>query len=182
MHPARSLRGQLMIAPGGRRSQRPPSPRRQRGRTGGCICARGRDHCSGPSSSRRPWSSRSSPGKAHGGNDPDGHRPGVGVALGSARRTADRSLRRPVGLHARRRRRSRSLYRDGMSIREAVSVDGTSIVYRVTGNSAGTPLVLLHGWAQSSQCWGEQVLADLAADYRLISPSICAWPRLLRCA
>ncbi|GAA3172129.1 hypothetical protein GCM10020255_061430 [Rhodococcus baikonurensis] len=56
-----------------------------------------------------------------------------------------------------------------MSIREAVSVDGTSIVYRVTGNSAGTPLVLLHGWAQSSQCWGEQVLADLAADYRLIA-------------
>ncbi|MDI9918450.1 alpha/beta hydrolase [Rhodococcus sp. IEGM 1379] len=56
-----------------------------------------------------------------------------------------------------------------MSIREAVSVDGTSIVYRVTGNPDATPLVLLHGWAQSSQCWGEQVLSDLASQYRLIA-------------
>lgn len=56
-----------------------------------------------------------------------------------------------------------------MSIREAVGVDGTSIVYRVTGESARTPLVLLHGWSQSSQCWGEEVLADLATDHRVIA-------------
>ncbi|MGC0365488.1 non-heme chloroperoxidase [Rhodococcus sp. 27YEA15] len=56
-----------------------------------------------------------------------------------------------------------------MSIREAVSVDGTSILYRLTGNPDARPLVLLHGWAQSSQCWGEQVLAELAVEYRVIA-------------
>lgn len=56
-----------------------------------------------------------------------------------------------------------------MAIRETVGVDGTSIVYSVEGNAESRPLVLLHGWAQSSKCWGEQVLSDLAARYRVIA-------------
>lgn len=56
-----------------------------------------------------------------------------------------------------------------VAIREAVSIDGTSIVYRLAGSPEARPLVLLHGWAQSSQCWGEQVLAELADRFRVIA-------------
>ncbi|WP_089250742.1 alpha/beta fold hydrolase [Rhodococcoides kyotonense] len=54
-------------------------------------------------------------------------------------------------------------------VRQATGIDGTNIVYRVSGPASGRPLVLLHGWAQSSACWGEEVLADLAEEYRLIA-------------
>ncbi|WP_072804352.1 alpha/beta fold hydrolase [Rhodococcoides yunnanense] len=54
-------------------------------------------------------------------------------------------------------------------VRQTSGTDGTNIVYRVSGNRAGRPLVLLHGWAQSSACWGEHVLAELGLDYRLIA-------------
>jgi len=57
----------------------------------------------------------------------------------------------------------------GMAIRETVSVDGTSIVYRVEGDAAARPLVLLHGWAQSLRCWGDGVLDALSAKYRVIA-------------
>lgn len=53
-------------------------------------------------------------------------------------------------------------------VRQASSIDGTNIVYRVSGDPAARPLVLLHGWAQSSVCWGEGVLNGLADSYRLI--------------
>ncbi|MFC7449348.1 alpha/beta fold hydrolase [Rhodococcus daqingensis] len=56
-----------------------------------------------------------------------------------------------------------------MAIRETVSVDGTSIVYRVEGDAAARPLVLLHGWAQSLRCWGDGVLEALSAKYRVIA-------------
>ncbi|MFE3293091.1 alpha/beta fold hydrolase [Rhodococcus sp. NPDC059234] len=56
-----------------------------------------------------------------------------------------------------------------MAIRETASADGTSIVYRVDGEPGARPLVLLHGWAQSLQCWGEEVLGALAARYRVIA-------------
>lgn len=56
-----------------------------------------------------------------------------------------------------------------MAIRETISVDGTSIVYRVTGQPESRPLVLLHGWAQSSACWGEVLVGELAARYRVIA-------------
>ncbi|NLE78916.1 MAG: alpha/beta hydrolase [Rhodococcus sp.] len=56
-----------------------------------------------------------------------------------------------------------------MPIRETVGVDGTSIVYSVHGQEDARPLMLLHGWAQSSKCWGEQVLAGLADRYRVIA-------------
>lgn len=56
-----------------------------------------------------------------------------------------------------------------MTIREVLSTDGTSIVYRVTGDAAARPLVLLHGWAQSSKCWGEEVLTALSDRFRVIA-------------
>ncbi|MFD4368648.1 alpha/beta fold hydrolase [Rhodococcus sp. NPDC058521] len=56
-----------------------------------------------------------------------------------------------------------------MAIRETVGIDGTSIVYLADGDTGARPLVLLHGWAQSSKCWGEKVLADLAGHYRVIA-------------
>lgn len=51
----------------------------------------------------------------------------------------------------------------------AYSADGTRIVYRVDGNPDARPLVLVHGWAQSSACWGPNVLAALTRQYRVIS-------------
>ncbi|MFZ2178794.1 MAG: alpha/beta hydrolase [Rhodococcus sp. (in: high G+C Gram-positive bacteria)] len=56
-----------------------------------------------------------------------------------------------------------------MAIRETVGVDGTSLVYSVTGSPDARALVLVHGWAQSSKCWGERVLEELAARYRVIA-------------
>lgn len=54
-------------------------------------------------------------------------------------------------------------------VRQAVSIDGTNIVYRVSGDPSHRTLVLLHGWAQSSACWGERVLARLAEKYRVVA-------------
>ncbi|GAB2730801.1 alpha/beta fold hydrolase [Nocardia thraciensis] len=55
-----------------------------------------------------------------------------------------------------------------MAIRDVVSADGTSIVYRVTGPAVGRPLVLLHGWAGNLRCWG--TAADLLAErFRVIA-------------
>lgn len=51
----------------------------------------------------------------------------------------------------------------------ASSADGTRIVYRVEGRPDARPLVLVHGWAQSSACWGVNVLAALTGQYRVIS-------------
>jgi non-heme chloroperoxidase len=56
-----------------------------------------------------------------------------------------------------------------MAIRETVGVDGTPLVYSVTGAPDARALVLLHGWAQSSKCWGPGVLDELAARYRVIA-------------
>ncbi|OUS93124.1 alpha/beta fold hydrolase [Rhodococcus sp. NCIMB 12038] len=56
-----------------------------------------------------------------------------------------------------------------MAIREAVGVDGTPLVYSVTGDPDARALVLLHGWAQSSKCWGPAVLDELAARCRVIA-------------
>ncbi|OZC86912.1 alpha/beta hydrolase [Rhodococcus sp. 15-649-1-2] len=60
------------------------------------------------------------------------------------------------------------------SVRHATSrIDtttaGTNIVYRVSGDESHRPLVLLHGWAQSSACWGDRVLTTLAESYRVIA-------------
>ncbi|MFF0817254.1 alpha/beta fold hydrolase [Rhodococcus sp. NPDC003318] len=56
-----------------------------------------------------------------------------------------------------------------MALRETTGIDGTDIVYRVTGPADGRPLVLLHGWAQSMSCWGPGVLDAFAAAYRVIA-------------
>lgn len=54
-------------------------------------------------------------------------------------------------------------------VRQATGIDGANIVYRVTGDPTARPLVLLHGWAQASGCWGASVLAEFAAKYRVIA-------------
>ncbi|WP_338886463.1 alpha/beta hydrolase [Rhodococcus sovatensis] len=54
-------------------------------------------------------------------------------------------------------------------VRQAESIDGTNIVYRVSGDRSHRTVVLLHGWAQSSACWGERVLAGLAEKYRVVA-------------
>ncbi|MEU2006205.1 alpha/beta fold hydrolase [Rhodococcus sp. NPDC019627] len=59
-----------------------------------------------------------------------------------------------------------------MAIRETFGVDGTPLVYSVTGAEDARPLLLLHGWAQSSKCWGAEVLDELAARYRVIAPDL----------
>ncbi|SUA73717.1 Arylesterase [Nocardia otitidiscaviarum] len=55
-----------------------------------------------------------------------------------------------------------------MAIREVVSADGTTIVYRAEGPDDARPLVLLHGWAGNLRCWGRA--GDLLAQrYRVIA-------------
>lgn len=51
----------------------------------------------------------------------------------------------------------------------AVSSDGTTLAYRVLGDPAARPLVLVHGWAQSSACWGSELLGELAERFRVVA-------------
>ncbi|RDI66374.1 alpha/beta fold hydrolase [Nocardia pseudobrasiliensis] len=55
-----------------------------------------------------------------------------------------------------------------MAIREVVSADGTTIVYRATGPADGRPLVLLHGWAGNLLNWGAAA-SELAQRFRVIA-------------
>lgn len=50
--------------------------------------------------------------------------------------------------------------------------DGTPIAYLERGRPGATPLVLLHGWAQSSDCWGADVLDGLAATHHVLAPDL----------
>ncbi|MEO9222773.1 MAG: alpha/beta hydrolase [Mycobacteriaceae bacterium] len=56
-----------------------------------------------------------------------------------------------------------------MHCADALSVDGTRIAYLAAGDPDGAPLVLLHGWAQSADCWGADLLAELSRRYRVIA-------------
>ncbi|MFX1759316.1 alpha/beta fold hydrolase [Rhodococcus sp. R1101] len=56
-----------------------------------------------------------------------------------------------------------------MAVREVAGIDGTSLVYRVFGSDTAPVLVLVHGWAQSSRCWGDRVLDALARDFRVVA-------------
>ncbi|MBO0852531.1 MAG: alpha/beta hydrolase [Nocardia sp.] len=55
-----------------------------------------------------------------------------------------------------------------MAIRDVVSADGTTIVYRVSGPEGARPLILLHGWAGNLRCWG-RAGELLAATFRIIA-------------
>lgn len=55
------------------------------------------------------------------------------------------------------------------SLASAVSSDGATIAYRALGDPSARPLVLIHGWAQSSACWGSELLAELATRYRVVA-------------
>ncbi|KAA0022335.1 alpha/beta fold hydrolase [Antrihabitans cavernicola] len=59
-----------------------------------------------------------------------------------------------------------------MTIRDVISADGTSIVYRVSGPPDARPLVLLHGWAESLTCWGTGVVDELSTRYRVIAADL----------
>lgn len=56
----------------------------------------------------------------------------------------------------------------GMATRDAVSADGTRIVYRVSGPEGARPLVLVHGWSANLTCWGEAA-EQLARRFRVIA-------------
>src|SRR5699024_9416715 len=55
------------------------------------------------------------------------------------------------------------------TVSSTVSSDGTTLAYRVLGDPAARPLVLVHGWSQSSACWGPELLAPLAERYRVVA-------------
>lgn len=55
------------------------------------------------------------------------------------------------------------------SLASAVSSDGTVLAYRVLGDPASRPLVLIHGWSQSSAAWGDEVLSGLAEKFRVVA-------------
>ncbi|WP_280500789.1 alpha/beta fold hydrolase [Nocardia farcinica] len=55
-----------------------------------------------------------------------------------------------------------------MATRDAVSADGTRIVYRVNGPEGARPLLLVHGWSADLTCWGAAA-DELARHYRVIA-------------
>lgn len=54
-------------------------------------------------------------------------------------------------------------------VASAVSSDGTTIAFRVLGDPDSRPLVLIHGWAQSSSSWGAELLNELAQRFRVVA-------------
>ena len=52
-----------------------------------------------------------------------------------------------------------------------VTVDGEQFAYREGGDPAGTPVVMLHGWPESSYCW-ERVGGRLRRGLRVIAPDL----------
>jgi non-heme chloroperoxidase len=60
----------------------------------------------------------------------------------------------------------------GTTMGQVATGDGTHIAYRAAGPSddAGVPvLLLIHGWAQSSTCWGDDLIDALATGRRVIA-------------
>lgn len=55
------------------------------------------------------------------------------------------------------------------ALSSVVSSDGTSLAYRVAGDPAAQPLVLVHGWSQSAACWGTELVAELAGRFRVVA-------------
>lgn len=55
------------------------------------------------------------------------------------------------------------------TVSSVVSTDGTVLAYRTLGDPAARPLVLVHGWAQSSACWGPELLGELATRFRVVA-------------
>ena len=53
--------------------------------------------------------------------------------------------------------------------RSVASTDGTTIAFQTCGDTAARPLLLLHGWAQSSRAWGDELLGRLAETFRVIA-------------
>ncbi|OZM74734.1 alpha/beta hydrolase [Amycolatopsis antarctica] len=52
---------------------------------------------------------------------------------------------------------------------EVIGAGGVRLALRVAGPPEAPPIVLLHGWAQSSRAWDPQFAGDLAARFRLIA-------------
>lgn len=53
--------------------------------------------------------------------------------------------------------------------RSVVSTDGIALVYRTCGDAAARPLVMIHGWIQSSAAWGDELLGELGRSFRVIA-------------
>jgi len=57
-----------------------------------------------------------------------------------------------------------------MVVHTIVGGQGVHLAVEETGNSAGIPLIFLHGFSQSSLCWLPQRTPELEQHYRLIAP------------
>ena len=49
------------------------------------------------------------------------------------------------------------------------SADGVKLHVDETGNRTGRPIVFIHGFSQSRECWAKQMGSDLADEFRLIA-------------
>ncbi|HEX5404103.1 MAG TPA: alpha/beta hydrolase [Pseudonocardiaceae bacterium] len=62
---------------------------------------------------------------------------------------------------------------DEVTGRDAVTGDtGVRLAVRTAGPADAPPVVLLHGWAQSSRVWTHQLTGPLARSYRLIAADL----------
>lgn len=52
-----------------------------------------------------------------------------------------------------------------------ITVDRGDFTYREWGNDNGFPVVMIHGWPESSFCW-ENVAEDLDPSFRIIAPDL----------
>jgi pimeloyl-ACP methyl ester carboxylesterase len=56
-----------------------------------------------------------------------------------------------------------------MQIHTVKGAAGVKLHVREHGNSAGIPILLIHGWSQSHLCWSKQYGSSLANDARIVA-------------
>ncbi|HUZ65804.1 MAG TPA: alpha/beta hydrolase [Acetobacteraceae bacterium] len=59
-----------------------------------------------------------------------------------------------------------------MHIHTVTGGAGLRLHVREWGPAHGTPILLLHGWSQSHQCWMRQYDSGLADEFRLVAPDL----------
>jgi non-heme chloroperoxidase len=56
-----------------------------------------------------------------------------------------------------------------MKIQTIKGASGVKLHAREYGNSAGIPILLIHGWSQSHLCWSKQYESGLKDDARIVA-------------
>ncbi len=60
---------------------------------------------------------------------------------------------------------------EGKMTKKKITIDRGTFSYREGGKRAGFPVIMVHGWPESSFCW-EGVAAEMDSSFRIIAPDL----------